>query len=223
MNSMRYNFIFYDEKILGCFLVNLGNAKGKNITQFNYAYIYHDSDIMENGELKKPHYHLWLEFNSSVKSMYIEKILELSGGNTNLLSHQKTDRNFLAYLTHDTINSKLKAHYNFEDIKTNIDIDIFKEMYYNAIDKLNKPTSQEKRLSLIKDIINIVSQNKNITCFPLLSSFLVVNEEYELLQYCINHAYGLRQVLQTFFATNSMKCSQVFENEKIEQIEGGIN
>ena len=225
MNSIRYNFIFYDEKILGCFLVNLGNAKGKNITQFNYAYIYHDKDIMDTGELKKPHYHLWLEFSSSVKSMYIDKILELSGSNAAALSHQKTDRNFLAYLTHENNGSKKlgKAIYNFDNIKTNIDIDIFKEMYYNAIEKLNKPTSQEKKLSLIKDIISIVSENKDITCFGLLGPFLAKNEQYELLEYCINHAYGLKQVLQQYFATNSMKCSQVFENEKIEQIEGGIN
>ena len=225
MNSMRYNFIFYDEKILGCFLLNLSNAKGKNITQFNYAYIYHDKDIMDNGELKKPHYHLWLEFNSAVKSMYIDNILQLSGSNSSALSHQKTDRNFLAYLTHENKGSKKlgKAIYNFEDIKTNIDIDIFKEMYYNAIEKLNKPTSQQKNEQFIKDIIRIVAENKDITCFPLLTFFLYQNEQYELLEYCTKRAYGLKQVLQHFFATNSMKCSQVFENEKIEQIEGGIN
>ena len=222
MNSMRYNFIFYDEQLLGIFLVNLGNAKGKNITQFNYAYIYHDKDIMENGDLKKPHYHLWLEFNSAVKSMYIDKILEISGSNTTALSHQKTDRNFLAYLTHETKDSKKlgKAIYNFDDIKTNIDIDIFKEMYYNAVEKLNKPTSQEKNLSLTKDVFEIVKENKDITSFSQLTFFLVQNEEYELLQYCIKRAYGLKLALQQFFGINSIKCSQVFENEKIEQIEG---
>lgn len=222
MNSMRYNFIFYDETILNNFILNLqNNTKGKNISQFNYAYILHDSDIIiETGETKKAHWHLWIEFNSAVKSMYLEKVLELSGSSSSALSHQKTDRNFLAYLTHDTINSKLKAHYNFDDIKTNIDIDMFKEMYYNAIEKLNKPTSQEKNLSLTKTIFDIVAENKDITCFSQLCFFLRQNEEYELLEYCIKRTYGLREALKQFFGINSMKCSQVFENEKIEQIEG---
>ena len=225
MNSMRYNFIFYDENILNNFILNLqNNTKGKNISQFNYAYILHDSDIIaETGETKKAHWHLWLEFDSAVKSIYLEKVLELSGASSSALSHQKTDRNFLAYLTHDTINSKLKSHYKFDDIKTNIDIDIFKEMYYNAIEKLNKPTSQEKNLSLVKDIFKIVTENKDITCFTILCNFLAKNEQYDLLEYCIKRAYGLKLALQQSFAINSKKSSQVFENEKIELIEGGIN
>ena len=225
MNSMRYNFIFYDENILNNFILNLqNNTKGKNISQFNYAYILHDSDvIVETGEFKKAHWHLWIEFNTAVKSMYLEKVLELSGSNPSALSHQKTDRNFLAYFTHDTVNSKLKAHYNFNDIKTNIDIDIFKEMYYNAIEKLNKPTSQEKNLNLIKEIFCIVSENKDIVSFSGLTFFLRKNEEFELLEYCIKRAYGLKLALQQFFANNCIKSSQVFEDKKIEQIEGDIN
>lgn len=72
MNSMRYNLVFYEEQILFNFIMNLVNSKGKNISAVKYAYILHDKDIEEDtGELKKPHYHLWLEFPSQVKKLDI--------------------------------------------------------------------------------------------------------------------------------------------------------
>lgn len=206
MNAQRYNLVFYEEKILNDFLITLGNAKGKNISSFKYAYILHDSDIIEaTGELKKQHYHLWLEFPQPVKSQFIENILNLSGSESSALSYQKTDRNFLAYLTHDTTNSGIKAHYDFENIKTNIDPCTFYEMYFEAVSKANKPSRATVESENIKALSQIIQGNENITSFSVLMKFLLDNGEYDLTQYCIKRSYGLSKAFELYFEYNNIQ------------------
>jgi len=225
MNATRYNLVFYQEEILNNFLVSLGNAKGKNITSFKYAYILHDSDIIEaTGELKKAHYHLWLEFPQAVKSQFIENILNISGSDASALSYQKTDRNFLAYLTHDTTNSGIKAHYEFENIKTNIDNNTFYEMYYEAVTKANKPSRAVQETENIKALAQIINGNENITSFSVLMKFLLDNQEYELMQYCIKRSYGLQKGFESLFQLNNYNlASKGLENEIIGKLQEARN
>ena len=88
MNSMRYNLVFYEEEQLKKFISNLALTKGKNSSDFKYAYILHDRDIIqETGEIKKAHYHLYLQFHQPIKSKVIESILTIQFGNTSALSY----------------------------------------------------------------------------------------------------------------------------------------
>ena len=208
MNAIRYNFVMYDVTMIQQFLGLLSSAKGKNISSYQYAFIYHDKDILEaTGEPKKAHFHLWLEFPEAVKSMFIDKILEACGGNASMRSNKKTDRNFLAYLTHDTTNSGLKARYNYEDIITNIEPNEFKEMYLEAISNANRPNKQKQEIDMITKIYEIVSMNNDIISVSSLMNYIINsndNDLKELMPYIMKRGYGLNMALKDVFENNSM-------------------
>ena len=77
-----------------------------------YAYIYHDSDIKENGELKTKHLHFVAEDRHSLKNW-----AELFGLPENMIEICRGFRASNRYLIHIDDNDKFQ--YKFEDIKTN--------------------------------------------------------------------------------------------------------
>lgn len=218
MNSIRYNYVIYDVNMLQQFIGQLAMAKGKNISSFLYAWIYHDKDILEaTGEPKKPHFHLWLEFPEAVKSMFLDKILEACGGTASMRSNKKTDRNFLAYLTHDTTNSGLKARYDFENIVTNIEPSEFKEMYQEAISNANRPNRQKQEVETITKIYEICTMNNDIISISSLMNYIMASADddlKDLMPYIMKRSYGLNSALRDVFENNSIyKASQELENE----------
>ena len=207
MNALRYNLIMYDKDNLIRFLEAIKLSRGKNISSCLYAYILHDKDVIEEtGELKKEHYHLWLEFPSPVKDRDLIHLLELSGSNASALSHQKTDRNFLAYLTHNTINSALKKQYDYNDIITNIDKELFYEWYFEAVSKANKPTRQQQRIKesgeLFTRLNKIIIGNPNITSFYQLLNALSENQEYDLIDFAMKKSYFIANGFKEAFQSN---------------------
>lgn len=225
MNAVRYNLIFYDKNIMDSFIEKMASNRGKNISQVKYAYILHDSDIIEEtGEYKKPHYHLWLEFPQSVRDRDIIPLLVASGSNGSAISKQKTDRNFLAYLTHDTSNSfEIKAHYEKENIFTNIEEQEFNEMYYEAVSKIKKPNRQKQKVldtaRYMKSIFDILEENKDITSFFGLVQFLLSDGDMELLDYVSNKTYFLKNILHHYFTYNSIyQSAHNLENENKKEL-----
>lgn len=210
MNAVRYNLIFYDKNIMTSFIEKMASNRGKNISQVRFAYILHDSDIIEEtGEYKKPHYHLWLEFPQSIKDRDLIPMLVASGSNGSAISKQKTDRNFLAYLTHDTSNSfDVKAHYEKENIVTNIDQQEFNEMYYEAVSKIKKPNRQKQKVldttRYMKELLDIIEENKEICGFLDLVQFLLLDNDMELLEYVSTKTYFLKQVFEERFKINKL-------------------
>lgn len=221
MNALRYNLVLYDKQVLLNFLEALAMCRGKNISQVLYAYILHDKDIIEEtGELKKPHYHLWLEFPSSVKDRDLNFMLECCGGNASNISHQKTDRNFLAYLTHNTTNSTIKKQYDFKDIITNVEPELFYEWYFTAVEKVNKPSKTEKITFTIQAIMTACEDNINIINMASLMAYFIDMGELDIVEYISKRAYFINQLCKSYFKHNSQKLSasqmQYKENQHIE-------
>lgn len=206
MNASRYNLVFYDDEILMTFIMNLTRSKGKNISAVKYAYIKHDSDIeIETGQPKKLHFHLWLEFPSQVKSRDIENILQLSGSSISALSYEKTDRNFLAYLTHDNKNNALKAHYDFKDIITNIDETEFSFMYDTAVQKMSKPSKAQVSFNAVQELAFLIESNDDIIDISSLIYFLIENNLIDLMDYVQKKTYFVKLAFEKAFRYNSMK------------------
>lgn len=187
--------------------MNLKLSPGKNIASVLYAYIKHDLDIIEEtGELKKEHYHLWLEFPSQVRDRDLIHILELSGSNSSAISKQRTDRNFLAYLTHNTINSTLKKQYELESIVTNIDKELFYEWYYDALNKTNKPSKLEEKqkelASYAQRLIDIIEDNPKIINHLDLLKVLELNGDNDLIYLVMHRPYWVSMTFKDAFATN---------------------
>lgn len=201
MNSRRYNLVMYDEMDIVKFISASQNNRGKNISQIQYAYIFHNRDE------KKPHYHLYIEFPEAVKTRDIERILTLVNVPITSLSYDKTNSNFLAYLTHNTPQDfGVKASYEFNEIISNM-LDI-RERWENAIEAVNKPNRQQQKLNefttIITNLNDIVRGNRNITNFPALTNFLIENQMYKELQYCLNKTYAIKNMFEIVFKENSV-------------------
>lgn len=85
-----------------------------------YAYILHDKDITEDGEIKKEHIHVIVKFDNARELDSLAKELNIE---KNMIKFMNSIKYSIRYLTHK--DQKKKTQYNFEQIKTNI-IDIKK-------------------------------------------------------------------------------------------------
>ena len=84
---------------------------------YNYAYILHDKDVDEFGEIKKAHYHLILRWNDTKSINALSKELSIP---VNRITKIKSFKSSIRYLTH--IDYKEKYQYEYNDIITNMDI-----------------------------------------------------------------------------------------------------
>ena len=84
---------------------------------YNYAYIMHDKDVDEFGEIKKAHYHLILRWNDTKSINALSKELGLP---VNRITKIKSFKSSIRYLTH--IDYKEKYQYKYNDIVTNMDL-----------------------------------------------------------------------------------------------------
>ena len=101
---------------------------------FLYAFIIHDRDINDNGEIKTVHIHLYLCSDKRHQlKYYIYLLSDLLNINEELISVRvsNSDAGDIQYLVHK--NNKEKFQYNVDDIKTNIPKDMFEEMMNRKI------------------------------------------------------------------------------------------
>lgn len=90
-----------------------------------YAYIKHDLDVTPEGELKKPHYHVYLEFENAKEFSVIGK--ELGCGENNV-EKVKSTKGCVRYLIH--ADNPEKAQYDKQNIvSVNLDIEKYLSDY----------------------------------------------------------------------------------------------
>lgn len=142
-----------------------------------YAYILHDRDFDENGEVKKPHYHLYIKLNGKKRcsTLYNDIIKCLGEGATQpfLIQSCSNERSFQRYLVHaDDLD---KTQYQISEIKTNLDL---KNMLDLEITDL--------------DFIKMVME-KNIKSFRKLVDFSIECGKIELV---MAKAYFFKSILK---------------------------
>jgi len=83
-----------------------------------YAFILHDKDINENGELKKPHFHIVLDYSDGKEKICsrIEKVLKVNNNSVRVKYIQNPIK-MVRYLTHR--DSKDKYKYDDSEVITN--------------------------------------------------------------------------------------------------------
>lgn len=74
----------------------------------------HDRDIQDNGELKKPHYHIMIMFDSVKTSEQAKEVFKSFGG-VGCCEVLKSSRAYARYLCH--LDDKDKAQYKIEDVE----------------------------------------------------------------------------------------------------------
>jgi hypothetical protein len=122
-----------------------------DLLQCKYAFIYHNKDINDNGELKKAHYHIIIyEHKRTYCSTILNKLVELLGVNPLAITIDKCVdiQGAIQYLIHK--NDKEKYQYNELDIVSNIDND----------ELINILTSENNSLSIDR-LIQICFEERN--------------------------------------------------------------
>lgn len=109
-----------------------------------YAYIYHDKDILESGELKKPHYHIYLSFDKKVRYTTIAKSFGVVA-NSELIQPVRYVPTTIRYFVHfDDLD---KYQYNLSDLITfNIDRDFI----------FNLESNEQKETSAVLDLFEYI-------------------------------------------------------------------
>lgn len=79
-----------------------------------YAYILHDKDILETGEIKRKHYHIMLELENPLSFNSIQK--KFKGAHIETPKYKKSA---YQYLIHNSPNSKEKYQYELKEIVSN--------------------------------------------------------------------------------------------------------
>ena len=110
----------------------------------SYAYIIHDKDLNNNGELKKAHTHIVLEFNNARWSSSLAEELGIA---PNYLQNCKNFEKALDYLIH--FNDDTKYQYDISEVKGNLKKQLIKQM-----NSFNKDENE-----IVKEIIEMINNS----------------------------------------------------------------
>lgn len=95
------------------------NVLSTIMNKYKYAYILHDKDRTETGELKKEHWHVLIFLDNQQSLSAFSKSLDLQKS-TNLIQFVKDKKQAIRYLLH--VDNDDKERYDLSNIISNIDI-----------------------------------------------------------------------------------------------------
>lgn len=117
-----------------------------------WAYIVHDKDKNEDGEMIRPHIHAMLHFKDAKTILRISKLL--SDKPQYIERWQGSISNGYSYLLHETSGAEKKHHYNENEVISNFD---FKARIARIRKSVNKPS----KIEIENAIEDYSSQNIN--------------------------------------------------------------
>lgn len=123
MANKKVCFVCYKESLKDSIenLLNNDNIK-------NYAYILHDKDTNEEGEIKKEHYHVFIEYNKPTNKDNISSKFSID---KSLINFCRDEKAYIIYMSH--INEKGKYIYPICDIKSNLNVTLIYENWFNGV------------------------------------------------------------------------------------------
>lgn len=161
---------------------------------YKWAYIKHDRDLQDNGELKKTHWHLLLSFETKKSLSLIANVLQVEENLIECVNNYKSVERYLIHLDNGE-----KAQYSVEEVISNYD---YKTQVYSTtesilqflIDKCEEYTSikefnlmimklgidymkvYKSYYSMIKDVIYFNNSEKQSRLLERQKQHDVVNE-----------------------------------------------
>ena len=136
----------------------------------DYAYIIHDKDLNDKGELVAPHIHLMMRFNEVQDTKYIAKWFEVKEQYLCKIKGRFSDA--LKYLIHE--NAPQKYQYSVDEVVTNLDF------------QKEKKNSNERKEEIMTKIVN-----GEIREYNLYDEVNIV--EYDKYKRSIDNAFMYRQ------------------------------
>lgn len=136
------------------------NALKKIEKSYDYAYILHDKDRDENGNIKKSHYHVVIRFTNQTWNSAVAKELNIA---ENYLEEPRNFDNALMYLIH--FNDVDKYQYNIDDVKGPLKKRLREKI--NSVDK----TEGEK----VFELIDYIEKQENIIKVTEFAKYCAIN------------------------------------------------
>lgn len=151
-----------------------------SLYMFAFAFVIHDKDINEDGELKTPHIHLFIRASKRHQLKYfLYLVADILHCNENLISIKVADceEGCIQYLTHK--NNPDKFQYDKKLIKHNYNADMFDELY--DMEVLPKMTG--------KDLIDMCRSHSKLELIQMLGP-----SRYQLMSRVIDNIYNELEV-----------------------------
>lgn len=151
----------------------------------DYAYILHDKDIDISGNLKSPHWHIYIRFKDSVPTESICKWFNINDNYINKIKGRFADA--LAYATHKNCSDKYQ--YPDEEVKSNFDFK--KEVESISSRNIDKVRKQE--------IVSLITSGiiRQYNYFDYISP-----DEYIKFKNVIDNAFAYRSDTLTYSHRN---------------------
>lgn len=128
---------------------------------YDCAYILHDMDITEDGEVKKAHFHVIIRTQNATWNTALCSAIGLN--ETNLVQHIRNIDNALLYLVH--FNEPEKYQYNLADVKGNL-----KDKLVSAMNNQNKSEGEK-----VSELIDYIENYKGYLSLTAFSKFCASN------------------------------------------------
>nr|DAG73103.1 MAG TPA: Plasmid like replication protein [Inoviridae sp.] len=133
----KYSLVAYSESMGATIQEKIEELKKYDLKE--YAYILHNKDFDENGELKKEHYHVYIKFSKQIRSETILKIF-----NTSVFEEVKDINALMRYFLH--LGEENKHEYSQEELIKNFD--------FNLNSNLSKEDKEIEELNMILEHVN---------------------------------------------------------------------
>lgn len=141
----------------------------------------HDSDINPDGEIKKPHYHVLVMYDSMKSQKQFLEFAETFGG----VGQEKVNstRGYARYLCH--LDNPEKHRYSENDV-----------IVIGATDYLSIISLPTDKYENIREMIDFIKEN-NISVFSDLLEYCSINNENWFRCLCDNGTYVIKEYLKS--------------------------
>lgn len=137
-------------------------------SHIQFAYAYHDKDLNETGEKKKPHYHVLIYFEGPTTYSNALELANRVGCANGIIQPVSSVRGMIRYFTHKDNADKYQYNDDIVQVRNGFDIDAFIEL----------TATQKKEY---KKIIQRIIVEKDILEYADLMDFLLFEEDIDYL------------------------------------------
>lgn len=129
--------------------------------------IYHDRDVKDDGEPKKPHYHILIRYKNQTAKATVKELAKQVGAANEKIIVVKEFRKYAEYLIHK--NNPEKVQYEINDVKSYGEVD-YKKLITNSERNQDGET--------LKEILDFCIENNVYSYADLLDYALQNNDDW---------------------------------------------
>lgn len=145
----------------------------------------HDSDVTDDGVLKKAHYHVLVIFDGNKSFEQLDKIRSLIGGVG--MEFPRSNKGYARYLCH--LDDKDKAQYSVSDVVANM------------LDYYSYCTNPDDKYQTTCDIMDFIDAN-NMTSYSDLLRFCRRENMMWFRHLCDTHSYVIKEYQKSLAFSN---------------------